>query len=177
MKLVLIIGATLLICFFLINFRLGYQSPRYVKLAHKITDETAEKLKKKKNLSPAGTGGSMMNDVKMMMMAFQFFEVVDMDAARELLVYSTEEYLTNINSNKELRPYLHNYPFTSENVEIVIYFSQPNRGDVPLGNIAVAAVGNGSIVYYTKCSGPQTLKEFYEEPYQDALKIVASEGP
>src|SRR4051812_32005648 len=93
----------------------GYQSPRYIKLAHDITEKTAKKLKEQKGLSLAGTGGRMMDDIQMMMMGFNFYKIVDIETARQLLTYSVQEYLSDINSNEKIRPYLHNYPFTEEN--------------------------------------------------------------
>lgn len=47
---------------FMFSFLFGcssfvYQSPRYVKLAHEITEKTAKRLKEQKNLYLVGTGG------------------------------------------------------------------------------------------------------------------------
>src|SRR3989344_4332350 len=122
MKFIFNIGGITVMISFLFGCSSFYQSPRYIKLAHKITEKTAKKLKEQKNLYLIGTGGQMMHDIQMMMMGFNFYKVVDIETARQLLVESVEEYLSVINSNKEVRPYLHNYPFTAKNIEIVIYF-------------------------------------------------------
>lgn len=86
----------------------GYQSPRYVKLAHEITEKTAKELKAQKNLYLIGTGGQMMDDIKMMAMSFNYYQEVNLKTARELTIYAIDEYLSAINNNnKEVRPYLH----------------------------------------------------------------------
>jgi len=146
----------------------------YEEIADKITDEVAKKLKKDKSLHLIGTGGAMMHDIQMMMMGFQFYQEVDIEAARELLVYSTEEYLSAINSNEEIRPYLHVYPFTAENVKVEIYFRKPDHHNVSPGQLNIAAVGEGKITYYTETSRMAPLQQKHEETYQDALKAVAS---
>lgn len=152
----------------------GYQLPEYEKIADKITAETAIKLEKEKGLILAGTGGGMMHDIQEMSMAFHFYyKSVDTKTARELLVYSVEEYLSAINSNEKVRPYLHNYPFTSQNVEIVIYFYNPDRSDVSLGKLSIAAAKPRKVVYYIDYPEKHTIKAVYEETYQDALKVVS----
>jgi hypothetical protein len=91
---------------------LGYQEKDYEKIADAITEKTAKKLKEQKNLCLVGTGGGMMHDIYGMDMSFDYYQEVDLKTARELIVYAVSEYLLAINSNEEVRPYLHNYPFT-----------------------------------------------------------------
>jgi len=57
-------------------------------------------------LIPVGTGGQMMA------MSFDYYQEVDLKTARELIVYDINEYLSVINGNNEIKPYLHEYPFT-----------------------------------------------------------------
>ena len=150
----------------------GYQSPRYVKLAHEITEKTAKKLKEQKGFSLAGTGGQMMDDIQMMMMGFNFYKVVDIETARQLLVDSVQEYLSAINSNEKIRPHLHNYPFTAQNVEIVIYFYNPDGSNVPPGKLSIAEANQGKVVYYIDDPEKHTIKSLHEETYEKALKLV-----
>jgi hypothetical protein len=144
-----------------------------VKLAREITVHTAKKLKEQKHLYLIGTGGQMMDDIEMLMMGFYFYDVVDIENARQLLVYSVEQYLSAINTNEEIRPYLYNYPFRTENVEIVIYFRNPNGSNVPSDKITIAAAKRGKIIYYIDCPEKYNLKTLYEETYEEALKLVS----
>jgi hypothetical protein len=152
---------------------LSYQSPRYVKLAAEITEKTAQKLKGKKNLYLVGTGGGMMNDIQAMHMSFHFYQEVDLKEARELVVYAANEYLLDINNNEEIRPYLHEYPFTAQNVEVVVFFYNPDGSKVASGKIKVAAVKQGKVVYYIDYPEKYTLKSIYEEPYEEALQAIS----
>ncbi len=159
-------------CFFYSCTTVEHQSPRYVQLAHEITDKTAKKLEKKKGLVLVGTGGGMMNDIQMMMMGFSFYEVVSIEEARKLLIYSVELYLKRINTNEEIRPHLHDDPFTEKNVEIVIYFHDSKGYDVPKNNINIAAARDGSLIYYIDAPDTHGLKTIHRESYKEALNIV-----
>ncbi len=174
MKIIFNLGVML--CMFLFGCSsFGYQSPRYVKLAHKITEKTARELKAQKNLYLVGTGGQMMDDIQMMMMGFNFYKIVDIETARKLLVDSVQEYLAAINSSEEVRPYLHNYPFTAKNVEIVIYFYSPDGSRGPPDKIKIAATNHGEVVYYIDDPEKHTIKSMHEETYEEALKLANNE--
>ena len=70
----------------------------YEKIADRITDNTAKKLEKEKQyLHLVGTGGGMMDDIKMMAMSFYFYHEVDLMKQEINCVYSVEEYLSAIN--------------------------------------------------------------------------------
>ncbi len=142
----------------------------YEKIADAITDKTANKLRNEKGLILVGTGGSMMDAVKMLMMGFDYFEAVDVKIARHLLINSIEEYLLEINNNEKIRPYLHNYPFTANNIEIEIYFRNPNGSKVALNQICIASARKGKIVYYIDDPDRHTLKAIFEETYEEATK-------
>ena len=150
----------------------GYQSPHYVKLAHEITEKTAKELKMQKNLYLIGTGGQMMDDIQMMAMSFNYYQEVNLKTARELTIYVINEYLSAINSNKEVRPYLHEYPFTAKNVEIRIFVYNPDRSELPLEKIYCIECINGGLEYYARSNPRQAI---YEETYEEALQAISSE--
>jgi hypothetical protein len=148
----------------------GYQSPHYVKLAHEITANTAKKLEEQKKLYLIGTGGGMMHDIQAMHMSFQFFHEVDLKEGRELIVYAVREYLSDINNNEEVRPYLHNYPFTAKNIEIRIFIYGPDRHELSPEKIYYISAINGIVDYYVR--GPDNFRQAVcEETYEEALKI------
>jgi hypothetical protein len=149
----------------------GYQSPRYVKLAHEITAQTAKELKAEKNLYLVGTGGQMMDDIQMMAMSFYYYHEVDLKTGRELIVYAINKYLLAINTNKEIRPSLHEYPFTAKNVEIRIFIYNPDRSELSPEKIYYITSYNGMIKYYTRAN---SRKVICEESYEKALQEISS---
>jgi hypothetical protein len=170
MKSLMFLGIIQIICCFCSCSSIKHQSPRYVHLAHKITNEAGRQLEKEKGLILVGTGGEMMYDIQMMMMGFDFYQEVTIENARELLLFSVETYLNEINNSEEVRKYLHNYPFTEENVEIVVYFHKKNGHDVSGNNIAIAAARKGSLIYYTDSPDKIKLNVVLREDFTEQKK-------
>jgi len=144
------------------------------KIVNQITQETAKKLKEKKNLVLIGTGGQMMHEIEMLAMSFNYYHEVNLETARELLVESVEEYLSDINSNQKIKPYLHEHPFTAKNVEIAIFFRNQDASNVSAEKINIAAANQGKVVYYIDCSEKHTIKAIYRETYEEAKRAISS---
>ena len=176
MKLIFNFGVIIFVfsCSFGCSF-FGYQSQDYEKIADKITERSAKKLKAQKGLVLIGTGGQMMHDIQMMAMSFNFYQEVDLSTARKLLIDSVQEYLSDINSNDKIRKYLHNYPFTDKNVEIVIFFHSPDGFKVSPGKINIAAANQGKVTYYIDYPEKHTIKSIYKETYEEASQAVSSQ--
>jgi len=144
--------------------------PEYEKIADKITNRTAEKLKKEKKLILIGIGGRMMDDIQMMAMSFNYYHEVNLEQARELLIYAINEYLSDINNNQDVRPYLHEYPFTSKNVEIRIFIYGPDRKKLPPDKIGYISSIDGVLEYYTRADDDHPI---CRETYAEALREIA----
>jgi hypothetical protein len=141
-----------------------YQLPDDEKIVNRITEETAKKLGEREKLALIGTGGQMMHKIEMLSMSFQLFHEVDLQKAREIIVYAVREYLSDINNNEEVRPYLHNYPFTAKNVEIMIFVYGPDRRELPPQKIGYISSRNGILKYYNRADRDHPIcKETYEE--------------
>jgi hypothetical protein len=151
---------------------MDYQLPEYEKIANRLTLRTVLKIEKETGLSLIGVGGGMMDDIQEMMIAFQYRQEVDFDTGRRLLVHAAEEYLKAINSSEEVRPYLHEYPFT--NVEVEIYFVKPNGSYVSPGVLSIIALREGQVIYSIDDKETDRLIDIREEPYAEALRIVNS---
>jgi hypothetical protein len=141
-----------------------------VQIARKITRETGKQLGKERELVLIGTGGGMMHDIQMMAMGFNLYHEVSLDEARKLAIYAAEKYLNNINQNNEVRPYLHDDPFTVKNIEIRIWILKPDRSYVPSGEIKCVSVLDGMVSYITEDLG--YYNPLLEEAYEEALEIV-----
>lgn len=172
MKFVFNIVAILFMCSFLFGCSSFSLSPDYEKIADKITEKTAKKLKEQKGLFLAGTGGRMMDDIQMMAMSFDYYQEVDVKTGRELIVHVINEYLSAINTNKEIKPYLHEYPFTAKNVEIRIFIYNPDRSELPPEKIDCITSLNGTLKYYTRSHPRQAI---YGETYEQASRAISSE--
>src|SRR3989304_4343271 len=93
MRLFFSIGVILFMFSFLFGCSsFGYQSPRYVKLAHEITEKTAKELKMQKNLYLIGTGGQMMED-----WSITLAQILAKRFTRRLMSKLREQFLLNKN--------------------------------------------------------------------------------
>ena len=111
-----------------------------------------------------------MHDIQMMAMSFYLYHEVDLKEARELLVYIINEYLSEINSNIEIRPFLHEYPFTAKNVEIRIWAYNPDGSKLSPEKIYYISNIKGRLRYYIRGSDPR--EAICEETYAEASKLV-----
>ena len=146
------------------------KSDDYEKLADKITIKTAQKLSVENGLFLIGTGGKMMDDIQMMYMGFEYFHPINIDRGRELLLSSIEEYLTVINSDEKVRPYLHEFPFTANNIEIGIWILNSDGSKVASDKIRYIHANHGILSYYMDGEEEYSRKTVHEETYNEALK-------
>ena len=95
---------------------------------------------------------------------------VSKDRLREILVDSVEELLKQINADEELRPFLKNYPFTENEVEIELYIVNKHGESLLYPNICIGSAYERSINFTTN------LKQFdynsETESFEDAARIV-----
>ncbi len=148
----------------------------YERIASRLERKFIQKMKTEKELQCIGIGGKMMNDIQEMGISFQYFHVVDLSEARLLLVHTATEYLNEINNSRELRPYLHNYPFTYKNIAIRIFIRKPDNTDVSLDEISYMSCIDGLLTYdlpYKK--GSRVDRTLHKETYEEALKTIEEE--
>jgi hypothetical protein len=150
--------------------------PDYEKMADRITAVTAQKIERESGLVLCGTGGGMMDHIRMMAMSFNCYNEITVEQGRELLIYCVNQYLSAINTNKGIKQYLVHFPFTQKDVEIRIFIRKPDHSEVSIGLPSVISQINGQLVYKVKQLGPVSLKESHEETYEEAVKLLETEG-
>ena len=143
-------------------------------MADKITRATAKKLEEEQHLKLIGIGGGMMDNVRMMAMSFSFNREITLEEGRELLVVSVEEYLKAVNSNEKIRPYLANYPFDLQNIEIRIFIQNPDRSDLPPGKICAMQAAKGFLDYDSRDPSTNQFTEIHRETFEEALQKLGS---
>lgn len=123
-----------------------------------------------------GIWGAFQNDIEGISLDFHLQKNVNIEEARKLLVGSVEELLHRINNDVGIRPFLHNYPFTNNNLWFSIGFKDKNNKFVLPPNIAMASLILGKISYGLEdLKEPLLFDEIHEETYEEALKIYQSE--
>ena len=97
---------------------------------------------------------------------------VNVEEARILLITLTKELLDRINSDQQIRPYLDHYPFTEKGISLGLSFYDDQGKRVDNGYVAHLFVAKDGNICYDTYNHEEDL---YEEPYEEALRIVENE--
>lgn len=151
--------------------------PDYSVLAQQIVGAYAIEAKKNRGLSVGGYGGSMASDLKRVFVNFNGNQKIDVAQARRLYVEIIDGLLDGFNKNKEIRPYLLNYPFTYKNLEITLSFTDDQNHHMSNGYIAFVFISKKDevIVYDSYDQVERKLYDIYEEPYNEAVRTLREE--
>lgn len=166
-----------IIPFFVFALCCAFSEPKYCKLSDRIFVPYNKELKAQKRLYLVGSGGAMMDDIQKVNAHYTSFERLTVEQARRLYVEVAEGYLCRYNQNEQIRPYLHNYPFTIDNVDVMIGFENEQRQHMDQGFVALMYVSkNHRLLYRGYDHERRSFTDLYEEPYETARDIVLKEN-
>ena len=156
------------------------KSPKYIKLTDRINEHCVKELKNRYNLCQSGYGGSLMYDVKEVSGSFQVSEPMTIQKAREIYLGIIECYLSEINTDEEIKPYLHNYPFRFDNLDFrlsvsPLYVKEKylDQWDRDRKNVFLLSMPkNNELIYRTYDYDHEKYEVILRESYEEALKIV-----
>lgn len=143
---------------------------------HNLFDRAAKDFKKKYKMLPVGTNVAMpRGNIKLLGLDFQFYHPLNKETIRQILINCAQEFLTMINSDEEIRPYLKKYPFEMEDINIILFMKDENREEVYDPGISTAQISHNKLTYYT-VSEENTLryKSRISESYEEALLLLES---
>lgn len=152
---------------------LNNEIPFYERKASLLIDKVGNKLASKYNMKLIGTGGGMIDCIKLMSLAFNINKPLNKNESRKIVLDCTAEFLREINSDQEIRSYLVKFPFPVENVEIGIYIYDENGRKLFDPNISVVSIDKGNISYLTNDKeNKYRFKSEFVESYKEALKLA-----
>lgn len=155
--------------FMLSSFLYGEKEPLYITYVHQLQQSYAKEVQKS-GLYLYGGGGQLMNDVQKISLSFMIEKHVNVDEARRLYVKYAEPFRQMVNEDRKIRPYLHNYPATINELDFSLGFLDNDFQQVCPRNIVHVFHANGKICYYAYNS-----IKVHHETYEEALKIVQDE--
>jgi hypothetical protein len=142
----------------------------------RIIQSSSKCLAARYNMRPIGTSVSMPADnVKRIGVHFEIVGPLTQDQLRPIMVDCVNQFINSMNANEELRPYLHDYPTSIVNVDVVLFVVDSRGGDLPYPNIVVAKTRDSDLLYSTIQWTPER-KDFIHvarESFQVATDIVA----
>jgi len=152
-------------------------SPMHIQQANKIIDSFTKEIKVRSNLLLFGRGGAFMNDIQEFDLDYFSYRNVSVEESRVELVTNVEILLSNINRDYEVRPYLHDYPFTFSNIHFgLVYTDKCTNSWTKAPYIASTTLIEGNIYYDIYNIQKKKLETVYQEPYAEALRIMQQSG-
>ena len=103
------------------------KSESYDAECHKVLSAYLKQMSKTANLHANGSGGRFGEKISLVAFSFTSHAKCDVEASKKLLLLSINSLLEKINSSEKLRPFLCQYPFSKENVQISISFYDKNN--------------------------------------------------
>ena len=75
--------------------------------------------------------------------------VLSREEGRKILVECYDDFLQRINNNENFKQYMQVYPFTEDNVSVVIFIQPPDQSFVSRPDIGIFALRKNEITYVT----------------------------
>lgn len=149
--------------------------PDYITLLDKTTLQFNQDVNQEYQLQCSGYGGSLMDDVSMVVLHYNSIQNHSIVSSRQLIVACMEKLKNKINADAKLRPFLHEYPFPSNRLELSIGFINKNGDFFADDSVAYVHTCNGKIFYSKYEPVKDRLENIWKEDYAEALRIVCSE--
>ena len=159
----------LVLCFCLTNCTASSRSKYdYDEIVDKISAKYVKKICRNKEFRLAMVGGGIGGKISL---GFDTIASLGIPEVRILLIQKEEEFLALINGTHEIQPYLDS-PSSAQKVSIKIGFFGSDKNFVPPPYIAYAYIDKNTIYYGTYDLETGRLVTIFEEPYDEAYKIV-----
>jgi len=178
------------------------EPPMYRKYVHEIVHSFAQEMEQEFNLRCIGSGGQMPYNVEEIEVHFVGHQQPSIEEAREIEVKGLHKLLNHINNHEAIRPYLKEYPFTIDRVDVSLSFTSTKGVWRTDGSVASVFFAKHKIFYDAaevkiihpiipenfpkneiipesakKDRKTQTLVPLMEETYEDAVKALEKKGP
>lgn len=147
-------------------------SETYVTYANDVIRSFAKVMKTEFGLQCCGSGGKMPHDIEEFKVGFEINRRATIEEARMFEVQATERFLKIINENEKIRPFLREFPFKANRVAVSISFNKKDNNPYTDGSVSYMSLIKGKIYYSAQEPKNEKLYDIFEEPYEEALKIV-----
>lgn len=142
------------------------------KIIYGVINAVGKSLSAKYRMQQIGNGVGGRDKLEEVFLAFERRGLpLTEQEARRLIVSCEHEFIEAVNNNDQLRPLLRVYPFTEENVKLVIHNCTHDGQDAIRPFIAsVGIMSRGKVAYFTGNFASEKYETFAE-----AVEILAKE--
>ena len=169
------------ISFFIDDNKMNQQLSEKSRIMYGFVEKTGKKLGEKYKMSPVGIGGGggpKEEGIWLMSIAFQRYgDSLTEQMARRLIINCVNDFLEIVNNDKELKPFLKEYPFTANNLKISIYNYDYNGDPITEPFIVTVNMSEGEVSYFTfenPYSHPFKTEKY--ESFEEAIALLKEEN-
>ena len=166
-----------LICFVFSSY--NYEKKLGKSISNVIFD-TASYIQSQYDFRASGFDSRAIDGVTHLSLDFSVSRDLTTEEARRLLVECVDAFLNNINSDKELRSLLVEYPFSPSRISLSLLTKGRKKDhEVVPGDLLRCSLYRGTVVYSTLRERTSFItidnEMDYEETYEEAKRIVENE--
>lgn len=163
-----------LIGFFLVWMPLAgvEYSRQFDKAIGRITKDFSRDLSLNEGLCLLGSGGGMGTGVNKFIYHYEGHHSLDVCAARALLLRCSSNLLDRLNSSKAISKYGPGYPYSMENIELMISFAGPDGWFPGEARIALVSLHKSVVRYSIYDSDADSLITVHRESLDEARNLV-----
>ena len=150
-----------------------------IRLLRQLQKDYVSYIQENTNLTCISVGSTGLNPIEGFLFYFECPEKInrsELYKAREIALNCSEKLIEMVNSNKSLRPYLAQRPFTYQNIDIAVLFRLENSRsleDRPFWSVSVERRG----VVYKVEDDDGMLVRVRTEPYSEAIRLAKLKDP
>jgi hypothetical protein len=149
---------------------------KHSKIAETVTKRTVQRIESETSLRVTAFGGwTPDNQVRYLSIGFNHLGELSIEQARKFIIYCINEYMSETNTDIEIRPYLNPYPFTQDEMKLIIFIKKANGKDVNRGTFCVVVAQSGLIEYNMREPSSKELRTILRESYEEAVDILEAE--
>lgn len=144
----------------------------YSQRMDQIVLEYTKVLQQEYTLSLVGLGGSMPDDIEKIDIQYDLFGQYDLESARKLYMKIAHGILDRINADNQIRPYLHEYPATLNQLRLSLTFHNES-GRYPENKIAFISYVNSRICYRMHNDTNDQFEIVWRETFEEAHNALS----
>ena len=144
------------------------------QIANELISEISDQVKKKYNLQLVASGGGGVYGLDLLTLDFTGYSEYFISEMREVLIDISLQFLDIINASKEFEKRLACFPFSGDNINVMVGFIREDYTRPKKPFIALAFTVDGKIYYRFDGNEKKPFEDAGEETFEEALAIVAN---
>jgi len=151
------------------------ERPSYIRHIHEIVDQFTSDMSTY-GLDCVGSGGSMPEDVVSIKVRLSACKHATISEARQLELIAVRRLADLVNSHERIRPFLREYPFGLDRIEVSISFQQPTGERFCDGSVDYVSSINGILYYAAYDEILNNIYDIASESIQEAIEKQQGEN-